>query len=371
MLASAAMAMSSVSVVTNALRLRRFRAPATAYEITHRPVRERIGQSAYLVGIAVVALVLGSAFTWLSRTDQAERGMNGVLAWSEGMGMPMRPAMSVMEEAEILPVSAEDAGLTVNLDVPHTVVPGRPTPITVEVRDADSGKLVGDLVRTHQVWMHMIITRTDLGTFAHIHPEPTRTPGVYTVQATFPTAGEYLVHTEFRRSGQMGDVLDTHTVTVAGRHAAAAPVPTRDIRSWTGHGVRISIKGDATVGATSDLALTFTHVNAAGQNTGPVTDLQPYLGAAGHVVVMRADGSTFAHRHAETFDSAGRPVLALPGTRFGPHLDLHVRFDRPVAYRLWAQFELADGTVVTAPFVLHPHLPASPPAAQTSTSTSD
>ena len=148
-------------------------------------------------------------------------------------------------------------------------------------------------------------------------------------------------------------------------------MPTRDVRSWTGHGVRISLEGDATVGATSDLALTFAHVDAAGQNTGPVTDLQPYLGAAGHVVVMRADGSTFAHRHAETFDSAGRPVLALPGTRFGPDLDLHVRFDRPGAYRLWAQFELADGTVVTAPFVLHPQLPASPPAAQTSTSTSD
>jgi Cu+-exporting ATPase len=287
------------------------------------------------------------------------------------MGMPMRPAMSVMEEADIAPVTPTEAGLAVNLIAPAAIDPGQPTQLTVEVRDGATGELVGDLVRTHQVWMHMIITRTDLGTFAHIHPEPTRTPGVYTVQATFPTAGEYLVHTEFRRSGQMGDVLDTHTVTVAGRHAAAAPVPTRDVRSWSGHGVRISLHGDATVGATSDLALTFTHVDADGQNTGPVTDLQPYLGAAGHVVVMRADGSTFAHRHAETFDSAGRPVLALPGTRFGPHLDLHVRFDRPGAYRLWAQFELADGTVVTAPFVLHPHLPASPPAAQTSTSTSD
>ncbi len=104
--------------------------------------------------------------------------------------------------------------------------------------------------------------------------------------------------------------------------------------------------------------------------TGPVTDLQPYLGAAGHVVVMRADGSTFAHRHAETFDTHDRPVLALPGTRFGPDLDLHVRFDRPGAYRLWAQFELADGTVVTAPFVLHPTLPASPPAAQPAADTS-
>ena len=84
---------------------------------------------------------------------------------------------------------------------------------------------------------------------------------------------------------------------------------------------------------------------------------------------MRADGSTFAHRHAETFDSAGRPVLALPGTTFGPDLDLHVRFDRPGAYRLWAQFELADGTVVTAPFVVHPQLPDSPAAAQSASDT--
>ena len=110
------MAMSSVSVVTNALRLRRFQAPATAHDITHRPLRTRVADSAYLVAVAVVALALGSVFTWASRTDQAERGMNGVLSWSEGMGMPMRPAMSVMEEADIAPVTPPEAGLTVNLD---------------------------------------------------------------------------------------------------------------------------------------------------------------------------------------------------------------------------------------------------------------
>ena len=49
-LAGAAMAMSSVSVVTNALRLRRFTAPATAHDILHRPLRARVGDSAYLVG---------------------------------------------------------------------------------------------------------------------------------------------------------------------------------------------------------------------------------------------------------------------------------------------------------------------------------
>jgi Cu+-exporting ATPase len=343
------MAMSSVSVVTNALRLRSFRPPASAADVEHQSLRSRVGQWAYLVAVAVVALAIGAGFTWASRTDQAERGMNGALTWSEGMGMPMRPLMSTMEETEVPPVDTHDAGLDVALDVPADVQPGEPTTITVSVRDEETGELVDDLVRTHQVWMHMIITRADLGTFAHIHPEPTAVDGVLTVTAEFPTAGEYAVHTEFRRQGQMADVLDEHEVTVAGAAPAPVTVPADDVRSRVVSGVRIDLDGEAHVGETSDFTLRF----ADAATGAPVRDLQPYLGAAGHVVVMRQDGSMFGHRHAETFDDQGRPVFAMPGTAFGPELDLHVRFEIRGTYRLWAQFRLGDGTVVTAPFVVH------------------
>lgn len=60
-MAAAAMAMSSVSVVTNALRLRSFERPASAKEILHPPLRARIGEVAYLGTIAVVALGIGAA----------------------------------------------------------------------------------------------------------------------------------------------------------------------------------------------------------------------------------------------------------------------------------------------------------------------
>ena len=85
---------------------------------------------------------------------------------------------------------------------------------------------------------------------------------------------------------------------------------------------------------------------------GPWSDLRPYLAAAGHIVVMRADGTTFAHEHAEVEDADGRPVFALPGQRFGPELEVHARFDSAGTYRLWGQFRLADGCVITAPFTV-------------------
>ncbi len=48
---------------------------------------------------------------------------------------------------------------------------------------------VEDLSLSHEVWMHLIATRADLGTFAHVHPEPTGRPGELAVEMIFPTAG--------------------------------------------------------------------------------------------------------------------------------------------------------------------------------------
>jgi Cu+-exporting ATPase len=197
--------------------------------------------------------------------------------------------------------------------------------------------------------MHLVVVRSDLGTFAHLHPEPSGRPGVYRTAYSFPTGGRYTVRTELRQSGQMADVLATQDLAVRGPVAPRSTLPASDVRVATVDGVRVTLGGAPAVGRRSDLSLT-----VADARTGRgVDDLQPYLGAAAHVVVLRADDRWFQHQHAEQVGGDGSPVLPLPGTRLGPELELHADFDVPGAYRLWAQLRLGDGRVVTAPFVLH------------------
>lgn len=346
-LASAAMAMSSVSVLTNALRLRRFERPDSAEQILHPPLRQRIAGWSYLVAVAAVALLIGGTLNAVSRMEFAERGMNGVLAWTQSTGMPMRPAMSVMMTAEVPPVDAADAGVDVRLAVPADVRAGVPTRLVVTVTDAETGSPVTDVVRSHEAWMHLIATRADLGTFAHVHPEPTGRPGELAVDLVFPTPGSYVVNTEFRRLGQLTDVHQRLVLTIPGDAPAPDPV-TVGPRTVVVDGVRVDLQGEARATGPSDLHFTFTDA-ATGR---PIDDLRPYLAAAGHVVVMRADGSTFTHEHAETRDDQGRPTFAVPGSMFGPDLDVHTDLDGAGTYRLWGQFRLAGGRLITVPFTL-------------------
>jgi hypothetical protein len=179
--------------------------------------------------------------------------------------------------------------------------------------------------------MHLIVVRRDLTGYQHLHPtmapdgtwsSPLRLerPGPHRAFADFVVAGKRLV---------LG--ID---ITATGDYRPIALKPPSAEAGADGYRVALAGAGRVRSGVQADIRFT---VRRAEQ---PVRDLQPYLGALGHLVVIRASDLAYLHVHPHDSNAGSGPTV-----RFIAELP------RAGLYGAFLQFQTA-GTVRTASVTL-------------------
>jgi hypothetical protein len=207
-----------------------------------------------------------------------------------------------------------DEGLRVEVATPE-LPRGREAELRYRIVN-DRGRPVRDFDVEHERRMHLIVVRRDLTGFQHLHPKQ-RSDGSWATRVRVGDAGSYRLFADFARGGE------SHTLAADLRVDGRAdlrdlPAPSNTARTDTGYDVSVDEHG-------GDLSF---HI---ARNGAPV-EVEPYLGAGGHLVALREGDLAFLHVHPT-----------------GEGTDFAVEFPTAGRYRLFLQFK-HEGRVHTAAF---------------------
>lgn len=193
----------------------------------------------------------------------------------------------------------------------------------------------GDALATydlrHERELHLVVVADDLGRYLHLHPERDAT-GRWSVGLPGDLgAGTYRVIADFDPAGGDPLSLGVDAFVPGPTRAPAEPVPSR---LDTVDGDEVVLDGHLRPGELSEVAITV-------RRDGAVLATEPYLGAGGHLVAVRAGDLAYLHVHPREGEDGepGDPV------RFG------VEVPSQGTYALFFDFRLG-GEVRTAAFVL-------------------
>ena len=226
---------------------------------------------------------------------------------------------------------------------------GEKTRLRFVISHPDTGAPVKDYVMNHEKLFHLFIVSQDMKEYQHIHPQ-LQSDGSFGVETVLPRVGLYQLHADFFPAGGTLQVLHRQLST-ADYHSIKSPSPallTPDqTLVKTVDGVVISLEPGG-VGGPIAGALVPLRYTLSDERTGePVRDLEPYLGAWGHTLILNADQSEYLHSH---------PTEELPANyaatlRGGPKVAFQTMFPAAGNYRIWTQFQRA-GRVITVFFTM-------------------
>jgi Cu+-exporting ATPase len=329
--AGAAMAMSSVSVVLNALDLQRVR---IAYETD----KGGLWMKRILYILTLIAAVL---ITYSSTKDYYIAKLNLAIAETGqgGHGHSAAPTTPISGASHSHDAGGGHAGEIKADDVKAvwTIGDGHAhanQDTLIRVQFEKNGKPIEQFDVSHEKLMHLIVVSKDLSFFNHIHPEY-KGNGVFEVTTRFPAGGDYkLIADIVPTGGSAMSIMDWTRI----EGEAAVPKPIQPETNFTKlvDGKEITLSFDQ-LSANKELNLNF---NIKDEKTKtPITNLQPYLGAVGHVVILSEDTEQYLHVHP------------IDETSSGPIAQFMTTFPKSGVYKIWGQFRHND-QVFTVPFVV-------------------
>ena len=217
-----------------------------------------------------------------------------------------------------------------------------------------TGERILTFETVHERQYHLFVISHDMTQFQHIHPE-LQPDGTWVIDVTLPKAGYYKVLSDFLPAGGASQLIARPIVTAgyAGNLAGDAARLAPDTNS------RQTVE-DLTATVSYDpapfVAGLYGHLQFALTDTvtgQPVTDLQTYLGAFGHTLIMSEDLNEYVHSHsldilAGRDDEDDMPQFLIPPgadlekLRGGPTVIFDGLLPKPGRYRAWTQFRRRD-----------------------------
>ncbi len=190
------------------------------------------------------------------------------------------------------------------------------------------GRPVRHFDRESTKLLHLIVVRTDLTGYQHLHPTM-GSDGTFTIQLRTDYPGTYRAIADFVVDGRKY-VLGTNLTAPGSVHNSRLPSPALE---GYADAYTVELQRPARLLAGQEAQLTF-RVTRHGR---PARDLQPYLGFYGHLVALHAPELSYSHVHPNGEDLANGAIT------------FNTELTERGAYRLFLQFRAA-GQVHTVAF---------------------
>jgi hypothetical protein len=240
------------------------------------------------------------------------------------------------------------SGRDYRLDVETSSEPsvGRPIRLTLTVRDPETKAVVRDFAVVHEKRFHLFVLSQDLNHYDHMHPEQ-QPDGSFALDITLPQAGAYKLFADFQPEGGTPQVIP-HAFATRGfpgdvTASTARLVPDSVLKNTAGTmSVQLALPDGGLVAGREER---FAYQVTDARTGRPVRDIEPYLGAWGHSLIMSEDLEHDVHAHPL---EAGTDQ---PGAQGGPILTFKAILPRPGRYRIWTQIK-RGGVVSTAIFTV-------------------